>query len=96
MSEIESDTVGSVSPVRMYSTRFCPYCIRARMLLSRKGVEFEDIAVNNAAMWDEMQVLSGRNTVPQIFIGDHHIGGYDDLAAANHSGELDTILSTLS
>lgn len=79
--------------VRMYSTRFCPYCVRARMLLKRKGVEFEDIPVgNNPELWDEMSLRSGRDTVPQIFINEHHIGGYDDLAAANRSGELDKLL----
>jgi glutaredoxin 3 len=79
--------------VRMYSTRFCPYCVRARMLLKRKGVEFEDIPVgNNPELWDEMSLRSGRDTVPQIFINEHHVGGYDDLAAANRSGELDKLL----
>lgn len=90
MSEIsESDQ----PLVRMYSTRFCPYCIRARMLLKGKGVEYEDISVgNDADLWAEMSKLSGRDTVPQIFIGDHHVGGYDDLAADNRSGELDKLL----
>lgn len=79
--------------VRMYSTRFCPYCVRARMLLKRKGVGFEDIPVgNNPELWDEMSLRSGRDTVPQIFINEHHVGGYDDLAAANRSGELDKLL----
>lgn len=84
----------SMTPaVRMYSTRFCPYCIRARMLLKQKGVEYEDIGVgNDPALWDEMSRLSGRNTVPQIFIGDHHVGGYDDLAALNRNDELDKLL----
>ena len=79
--------------VRMYSTRFCPYCMRARMLLKRKGIEFEDIPVgNNPELWDEMSLRSGRDTVPQIFIDEHHVGGYDDLAAINRSGELDKLL----
>lgn len=79
----------------MYSTRFCPYCVRARMLLKRKGVTYEDIAVGgNAELWLEMEQRSGRETVPQVFIGDHHVGGYDDLAAANRSGELDNLLGT--
>ncbi len=79
--------------VRMYSTRFCPYCIRARMLLKGKGVAYEDISVgNDAGLWAEMSSLSGQNTVPQIFIGDHHVGGYDDLAADSRSGELDKLL----
>lgn len=79
--------------VRMYSTRFCPYCIRARMLLKRKDVGFEDIPVgNNPELWDEMSLRSGRDSVPQIFINEHHVGGYDDLAALNRSGELDKLL----
>ncbi len=79
--------------VRMYSTRFCPYCLRARMLLKRRGIEFEDIPVgNNPELWDEMSLRSGRDTVPQIFINEHHVGGYDDLAAINRSGELDKLL----
>lgn len=79
--------------VRLYGTRFCPYCIRARMLLKGKGVAYEDIAVgNNANLWAEMTSLSGRDTVPQIFIGDYHVGGYDELAASDRSGELDKLL----
>ena len=79
--------------VRVYGTRFCPYCIRARMLLKRKGVAFEDILIGgDSEMWAEMERLSGRDTVPQIFIGAHHVGGFDDLAAADRSGELDSLL----
>ncbi len=79
--------------VRMYSTRFCPYCLRARMLLKRRGIEYEDIPVgNNPELWDEMSLRSGRDTVPQIFINEHHVGGYDDLAVINRSGELDKLL----
>lgn len=82
--------------VKMYATRFCPYCMRARMLLDRKGVSYEEISVGgDQALWAEMESLSGRNTVPQIFIGEHHVGGYDDLAAANRSGELDTLLENV-
>lgn len=82
--------------VKMYATRFCPYCMRARMLLDRKGVSYEEISVGgDQTLWSEMESLSGRNTVPQIFIGEHHIGGYDDLAVANRSGELDTLLENV-
>ncbi|MEZ5477255.1 MAG: glutaredoxin 3 [Thiolinea sp.] len=80
-------------PVKMYSTRFCSYCMRARLLLKREGIEYQDILVGgDAELWEEMEQLSGRDTVPQIFIGDHHVGGYDDLAAAHRSGELDQLL----
>ena len=80
-------------PVRMYSTRFCPYCLRARMLLKRKNVEWEEINVGgDSELWQEMESLSGRDTVPKIFIGDQHVGGYDDMAALDRAGKLDTLL----
>lgn len=83
--------------VRMYSTRFCPYCLCARMLLKRKGVEYEDIDVGgDQQLWDEMENLSGRETVPQIFIGDTHVGGYDDMAAMDRAGKLDALLFNTS
>ena len=81
--------------VKMYSTRFCPYCMHARMLLENKGVEFEDIAVDgDAERRQEMMTLSGRHTVPQIWVGDTHVGGYDDLAALEQQGALDKLLET--
>lgn len=80
-------------PVKMYATRFCPYCMRARSLLKRKGVEWEEISVgSDTALWQEMETLSGRNTVPQIFIGDVHVGGYDDTVALDRAGKLDALL----
>jgi glutaredoxin 3 len=76
--------------VIMYSTRFCPYCMRARRLLKSKGVEFTEIAVGGKnELWAEMEQRSGRNTVPQIFINDESVGGFDDIAALNRQGELD-------
>ena len=80
--------------VKMYSTRFCPYCIRARMVLESKGVEFEDIGVDgDPERRREMMELSGRRTVPQIWVGDTHVGGYDDLAALEYQGALDELLN---
>jgi len=80
----------------MYCTRFCPYCVSADRLLSRKGVPFTRIAVDNDPdMWATMEKLSRRNTVPQIFIGDYHVGGYDDLAALERDGKLDTLLEPI-
>ena len=78
----------------MYATSSCPYCMMAKKLLTSKGVEFEVIDVGrDAALWEALREKSGgRNTVPQIFIGDHHVGGYDDLSAADRSGELDKLL----
>jgi len=79
--------------VVMYSTRLCPYCIRARMLLDRKGVEYIDIRIDQEPdRRPEMEARSGRTTVPQIFIGGRHVGGCDDIYALESTGELDTLL----
>jgi len=81
----------------MYSTRFCPYCIRARGLLESKQVSFTDIAVDGQPdRRQEMEVRSGRYTVPQIWIGEHHVGGYDDLALLERQGRLDKLLAMAS
>jgi glutaredoxin 3 len=83
----------SVPAIVMYTTNWCPYCERARRLLKSKGARFEEIDVESAAeKRAEMQARSGRRTVPQIFIGDTHVGGSDDLAALNDSGRLDALL----
>ncbi len=83
--------------VKMYSTRFCPYCIRARMLLESKGVAYTDIAVDaDPQLRREMMSLSGRRTVPQIWIDDLHVGGYDDLALLERQGKLDNLLKLAS
>jgi glutaredoxin 3 len=79
--------------ILIYSTRFCPYCIAAKYLLSKKGVAFTNIDLTgNRALRQEMTEASGRHTVPQIWIGDRHIGGYDDLADLEYDGELDMLL----
>ena len=79
--------------VIMYSTRFCPYCMRARKLLKSKDVDYEEILVGfDRALWEEMEEKSGRNTVPQIFINGRSIGGYDDIAQLNREGKLDPLL----
>ena len=80
--------------VIMYATRSCPYCLRAEKLLKKKGVSITKIDVaGQQALWDEMEEKTGRNTVPQIFIGDQHIGGYDDLAECDMEGKLDRLLA---
>jgi glutaredoxin 3 len=77
----------------MYTTGWCPYCSRARALLRRKGVAFDDIDVEESPEKRlEMQNRSGRRTVPQIFIGDRHVGGSDDLHALDDAGQLDALL----
>ncbi|SEF63235.1 glutaredoxin 3 [Thauera chlorobenzoica] len=80
--------------IRMYATATCPYCIRAEQLLRDKGVaSLDKIRVDlEPARRDEMTTLSGRRTVPQIFIGDYHVGGCDDLYALDRTGQLDALL----
>ena len=82
-----------MAKVRIYTTPICPYCARAKALLSRKGVEFEEVDVYmDAAARKEMMDKSGRRTVPQIFIGERHIGGCDDLHELDSEGGLDPLL----
>lgn len=79
----------------MYTTEVCPYCIRAEQLLKRKGVtEIEKIRVDlQPELRINMVEKTGRRTVPQIFINDQHIGGYDDLAALDQAGGLNALLA---
>lgn len=87
--------MSSTSEVVMYSTTWCGYCQRARGLLQRKGVDVREIKVDEDPSQREIMVQKsgGRRTVPQIFIGEHHVGGYDDLAALERAGELDKLLT---
>jgi glutaredoxin 3 len=79
--------------VLMYVTGWCPYCSRAKGLLESKGVAFEEIDVDAVAgAREEMMERSGRRTVPQIFIGDTHVGGCDELCALDAAGRLDPLL----
>ncbi len=79
--------------VVMYSTGFCPYCVRARMLLDRKRVIYTDIRVDlEPELRAEMIQRSGRTSVPQIFIDDFHVGGCDDMYALEQQGRLDPLL----
>jgi len=81
------------SAVVMYTTSWCPYCERARKLLGRKNVTINEIDVESAPeKRAEMHNRSGRRSVPQIFIGDHHVGGSDDLLALEDAGKLDGLL----
>ena len=79
----------------MYSTRVCPYCVMAEKLLQKKGVaNLEKILIDaDPAQRETMMTRTGRRTVPQIYIGDHHVGGYDDLAALDRAGKLDALLA---
>jgi len=81
------------SDVIVYSTGWCPYCVRAKALLERKGVPFREIRVDEDPAEREtmLERSRGQRTVPQIFIGDRHVGGFDDLYALDKAGELDTL-----
>jgi len=81
-------------PVKMYCTAVCPYCQMAERLLNKKGVTgIEKIRVDlDPAQREHMMQITGRRTVPQIFIGDRHVGGFDDLSALDAAGELEPLL----
>lgn len=92
---MSTPAVMSAPAVVMYGRAGCSYCRRARELLARKGVAYTEIDVEHVTgARAEMQQRSGRNTVPQIFVGTRHLGGYDDTAALDAAGELDRILES--
>jgi glutaredoxin 3 len=79
--------------VLMYTTRFCPFCVRAKSLLDHKHVTYEEIAVDNDPdKRREMMTKAGQHTVPQIWIGDTHVGGCDELFMLERAGKLDALL----
>lgn len=84
-----------MSKVLMYSTAVCPYCVRAEQLLTRKGVtDIEKVRVDlQPERREEMMQKTGRRTVPQIYIGDTHVGGCDELYELERQGKLDTLLA---
>lgn len=84
-----------MSAVRMYTTAVCPFCIRAKSLLKQRGVEqIEEIRIDvDPAQRDHMMAVTGRRTVPQIFIGEQHVGGCDELIALDSRGELAPLLA---
>lgn len=80
--------------IKIYTTPICPYCVRAKALLNKKGASFEEIDVlMDRGAREEMEQKSGRRSVPQIFIGEVHVGGSDDLHALEREGSLDPLLS---
>ena len=81
--------------ITIYTTPICPYCFRAKSLLKKKGAEFDEIDVfmDSKAREEMEQKSGGARTVPQIFIGENHVGGSDDLYALDHAGKLDLLLS---
>ena len=84
-----------MKPVKIYTTTYCGFCVRAKDLLKRKGVDFQELDVtDDDAMRKKLVELSGgQRTVPQIFIGDTHVGGYTDLARLDSEGRLDPMLA---
>ena len=84
-----------MAPITIYTKAWCPYCSAAKELLSQKGVAFDEIEISGSAKDREVMIrrASGRSTVPQIFIGERHVGGCDDLYALDRRGELDKLLA---
>lgn len=83
-----------MADIEIYTTRYCPFCVRAKQLLSSKGLDFDEVAVDgDAAKREEMTRRAGRHTVPQIWIKGEHIGGCDELMTLDRSGELDRRLA---
>lgn len=83
-----------MAKVEIYTTPTCPYCHAAKALLKEKGVDYSEITVLDPDLREKMtQRAHGRRTVPQIFVGDTHVGGYDDMAALDRRGGLDQLLA---
>ena len=82
--------------VLVYTMTTCPYCVAAKKLLAKKGVAFEEVNLDQRPdRWEECEKRSGQSTVPQIFFGERHLGGCDDLESLNKSGELDRLIADL-
>ncbi|WP_151702177.1 glutaredoxin 3 [Nitrincola alkalilacustris] len=80
--------------ITLYTTRWCPFCVRAKSLLDQKKAAYTELDINSAPeLRKEMMERSGRRTVPQIFINNHHVGGCDDLFALEYQGKLDPLLA---
>ncbi|MBU0913624.1 MAG: glutaredoxin 3 [Gammaproteobacteria bacterium] len=84
-----------MAQVTIYTKAYCPYCVRAKALLSQKGVQFDEIKIDEQPELRPAMIerANGRTTVPQIFIGDTHVGGCDDLFALENAGTLNAMLS---
>lgn len=83
-----------VAPVTVYTSSFCGYCIRVLDLLKRRGIEYTEISVEDSpGLRDELVAKSGRRSLPQIYLGERYLGGAEELAAMDRSGELDRLLA---
>lgn len=84
-----------MAKIVIYTSAWCPYCMKAKQLLTHKGAEFEEITVDGKAeVRAQMREKAGKNSVPQIWIDDQHIGGCDELFALENTGKLDSLLAT--
>ena len=91
--KLTSGEIMTTPDIKVYSGRLCTYCNAAKRLLDSKGVQYQEILIDDdQAVREEMEKLSGRTSVPQIFIGDAHVGGFDDLAELNREGKLNGML----
>ncbi|MBS9444931.1 glutaredoxin 3 [Xylella fastidiosa] len=91
------DETGSTPKITIYSTAICPYCVAAKNFLKSKGYTWTEIMINvNSAEREKMIALTQRTSVPQIFVGDTHVGGYDDMMALHHAGKLEPLLTNHS
>lgn len=93
---MNSQTANSHRPVTIYTRGWCGYCSAAKALLSKKGVSFDEIDIEavSGARGEMIDRAMGRTSVPQIFIGETHVGGYDDVSALERRGELDALLDS--
>lgn len=83
-----------VAPVTVYTSSFCGYCVRVLDLLQRRGIEYTEISVEDSpGLRDELVAKSGRRSLPQIYLGERYLGGAEELAAMDRSGELDRLLA---
>lgn len=82
-----------MAKVTLYSSRFCPYCTHARRLLEAKGIAYDDLRIDqDPDLQIQLESKSQRRSVPQIFIGDYHVGGFEELCQLDKSGKLDALL----
>ena len=85
---------GAAPKIRLYSTAICPYCVAAKNFLKSKGQQWEEVRIDlDPAEREKMVALARRTSVPQIFIGDVHVGGYDDMMALHRAGKLEPLLA---
>ncbi len=92
---VKASKVIEMAKVEIYTTQWCPYCSAAKSLLAQKGVAYDEIDAEDPEVRSAMvQRANGRRTVPQIFIGETHVGGFDDMSALDRRGKLDALLAS--